>query len=131
MDVVNDDDNVGLGCALEMFSEVNEVLQMIDDLKTIYNQPKLSEKAHDRFVFILYQYFEQPHLLDPHLDNILGILITIIRDPENPIELKHETFKYMFGFVKVRGYKVVVRHLPHEVSSPLENLRVIYPNHIS
>ncbi|KAK4882052.1 hypothetical protein RN001_005371 [Aquatica leii] len=112
-----DDEPFGLGCALEMFSEVDEVFKMIDNLKTIvYAQQSVTEKAYERFVLILGQYQEQPHLLDSHLDLLLDKFILIVRDPTNAIEVKHETFKYMFVLIKVRGYKVVVRHLPHEVS---------------
>lgn len=107
---------VGLGCALELFSELDEVLGMIDQLKTIYTTRKAIECAYEKFRCVLTLYQEQPHLLDPHLDTILERIILIIRNKDEPIELKHEAFKYLHVIVKVRGYKVVVRHLPHEVS---------------
>ncbi|XP_063533150.1 tubulin-specific chaperone D [Cydia strobilella] len=114
----DDCDNIGLGCALEHFSEFEEVLNMIDNLKNIYNTPSL-EVEYDKLNGILKQYYEQPHLLDPHLDKILGKVIAIIKDKESPLELKHATFNYMYQIIRVRGYKVVVRHLPHEVSDLL------------
>lgn len=109
-------ENVGLGCALEVFSEVNEVLSIIDNLINVYNaQLSIVERSYERYLYILDQYHEQPHLLDSHIDLLLEKLINIIRNTDNPNELKHETFKYMYVIIKVRGYKVVVRHLPHEV----------------
>lgn len=106
----------GLGCALELFSEVNEVMEMIDKLPVVVGSDlNLLEKAYERFFYVLSQYQEQPHLLDSHLDELLLRLITLIRSPESSLELKHETFKYMYVIIKVRGYKIVVRHLPHEV----------------
>lgn len=107
---------VGLGCALELFSELDEVLGMIDELRSIYTTKKATECAYEKFRCVLTLYQEQPHLLDPHLDTILERIILIVRNKDEPIELKHEAFKYLHVIVKVRGYKVVVRHLPHEVS---------------
>ncbi|XP_059046099.1 tubulin-specific chaperone D [Achroia grisella] len=111
-------DNIGLGCALEHFSEVEEVMNMIDNVKNIYNTPSF-EVEYDKLYTILKQYYEQPHLLDPHLDKILSKFLTLIKDKESPTELKHATFNYMYQIFRVRGYKVVVRHLPHEVSDLL------------
>ncbi|XP_013165027.1 PREDICTED: tubulin-specific chaperone D [Papilio xuthus] len=111
-------DNIGLGCALEHFSEVEDVMNMIDNLKNIYDTPQL-EVDYDRLYSILKQYYEQPHLLDPHLDKILSKFIALIKDKESPTGLKHATFNYMYQIIRVRGYKVVVRHLPHEVSDLL------------
>ncbi|XP_021918529.1 tubulin-specific chaperone D [Zootermopsis nevadensis] len=116
VDESNCDENIGLGCALEMFSELQEVINMIENLRTIYSSEISVERAYERFTYIMNQYQEQPHLLDPHLDNILDKLICIVRCRDASIELKHATFKYLYVIMKVRGYKVVVRHLPHEVS---------------
>ncbi|XP_046963089.1 tubulin-specific chaperone D [Vanessa cardui] len=119
-DINRDDDcdNIGLGCALEHFSEVDDVLNMIDNVKNIYNTPSL-EVEYDKLYTILKQYYEQPHLLDPHLEKILAKFMTIIKDKDSVFELKHATFNYMYQIIRVRGYKVVVRHLPHEVSDLL------------
>jgi hypothetical protein len=106
----------GLGCALELFAEVNEVFQMIDNLQKIYADESHSEKAYERFNLIIGQYKEQPHLLDPHIDELLTKFVNIIRDKENSMELKHSVFRYMFVVVNVRGYKVIVHYLPHEVA---------------
>ncbi|XP_073943148.1 tubulin folding cofactor D [Choristoneura fumiferana] len=117
-------DNIGLGCALENFAEVEEVLGMIDNVKNIYNTSSL-EAEYDKLYGILKQYYEQPHLLDPHLDKILAKFLSLIKDKESPLELKHATFNYMYQIIRVRGYKVVVRHLPHEVSDLLTVLALL------
>lgn len=112
-----DDEPFGLSCALELFSEHAEVLSMIDNLKNVVTASQsVKEKSYERFKYILDQYHEQPHLIDPHLDVILDRCVTLVRNVENSVALKHETFKYVYVIVNVRGYKVVVRHLPHEVS---------------
>ncbi|KAJ2952117.1 hypothetical protein O0L34_g4387 [Tuta absoluta] len=111
-------DNIGLGCALEHFAEVEDVLNMIDNVKNIYNTPSF-EVEYDKLYSILKQYYEQPHLLDPHLDKMLGKFLELIKNKESPIELKHAAFNYMYQIIRVRGYKIVIRHLPHEVSDLL------------
>ncbi|CAG9559959.1 unnamed protein product [Danaus chrysippus] len=125
-DINKDDDceNIGLGCALEHFSEVEDVLNMIENVKNIYNTPSF-EVEYDKLYTILKQYYEQPHLLDPHLDKLLAKFMSIIKDKESPIELKNATFNYMYQIIRVRGYKVVVRHLPHEVSDLLTVLSTL------
>ncbi|XP_072939375.1 tubulin-specific chaperone D [Epargyreus clarus] len=120
----DDCDNIGLGCALEHFSEVEDVLNMIDNVKNIYNTP-VFEVEYDRLYTILKQYYEQPHLLDPHLDKILGKFFSIIKHEDSSFELKHAVFNYMYQIIRVRGYKVVVRHLPHEVSDLLMVITLI------
>lgn len=117
-EIQKDEDVFGLGCALEMFTEHTEVLEMIANLKnTITSSRSIIERAYERFLDILKQYQEQPHLLDSHIEDILSSMITIIRSQESDMKLKHEVFKYMYVVIKVRGYKVIVRQLPHEVSS--------------
>ncbi|XP_049869882.1 tubulin-specific chaperone D [Pectinophora gossypiella] len=120
----DDCDNIGLGCALEHFSEVEEVLNMIDNVKTIYNTPAV-EVEYEKLYGILKQYYEQPHLLDPHLDKILSRFLGLIKDKESPMELKHATFNYMYQIIRIRGYKIVIRHLPHEVSDLLTVLALL------
>lgn len=115
-DKLKEEEPFGLGCALEYFSDHEEVFEMIDNLKNIYNNDTgFIEKAYERFSFLLSQYIEQPHLIDSHIDGMLEKLISIVRNTDNCMQLKHLAFKYMFVIVNVRGYKVVVRHLPHEV----------------
>ncbi|KAK9871289.1 hypothetical protein WA026_011559 [Henosepilachna vigintioctopunctata] len=113
----DEDEPYGLGCALEAFSEREEVDHLIDNLNNVVNADiSVSERAYERFVFILGLYSEQPHLLDKHIHEILEKFISIVRCPDSSDQLKHLTFKYLFVLVNVRGYKVIVGHLPHEVA---------------
>lgn len=111
----DDIDSIGLGCALEFFKEYDEIISLIDQLKDVYNDQSLSEKVIERFIYILNQYQEQPHLLDRYLDDFLNRLLNIARNDENDDKLQHLAFKFLYIITKVRGYKVVLRHLPHEV----------------
>lgn len=114
-------DVIGLGCSKEAFSEHEEVKRLIDELKvSAQNQSanadfRQLERNWQRFSFILDQYQEQPHLLDPHLDEILLKIIGITREESQSVDVKHVAFRCLYFLAKVRGFKVVARHLPHEV----------------
>lgn len=109
-------EGVGLGCCLVLFTEWKQVLGLIDELPEIYTDDSHCEKSHEQFKYILTQYTEQPHLIDPYLCEMLEKILTIVRDPTKLSQLKHKTFRYLFLIVSVRGYKVVLQNLPHEVS---------------
>ncbi|CAH0559200.1 unnamed protein product [Brassicogethes aeneus] len=116
-EIEKDEVPFGLGCALEYFSESEEVFKMIDNIVEISDSDLVvKERAYEKFSAILGKYIEQPHLIDLNLDPLLEKLISIIRDNKNDMNVKHLTFKYMFVIVNVRGYKVIIRHLPHEVA---------------
>ena len=112
---------IGHGCSKESFTEHSEVEKLIDELRTSAqhqtNQTdiRLVEGNWKRFSFILDQYQEQPHLIDSHLDGLLTKIINIIREEVLDYEVKHVAFRCLYFISKVRGYKVVARHLPHEV----------------
>ena len=114
-------DVIGLGCSKESFTEHEEVEKLIDELKasaqhqTNPTDIRLVERNWQRFSFILDQYQEQPHLIDSHLDGLLTKIIDIIREEGLDLEVKHVAFRCLYFISKVRGYKVVARHLPHEV----------------
>lgn len=109
-------EGVGLGCSLVLFTEWKQVFELIEELPEIYTNDKHSEKAYEQFKNILTRYIEQPHLIDPYLCEILGKILSIVRDGSKPSQLKHKTFRYLFVIVNVRGYKVILQNLPHEVS---------------
>ncbi|CAH0396102.1 unnamed protein product [Bemisia tabaci] len=110
------EDNIHLGCALEFFSEYEEVTSMVENLHHIYADARKFESSYDKFRYIMNTYQEQPHLLDSHLDSLLQQIFQIVRNKDHPVELKHKAFKYLYSIIKVRGFKIVVNHLPHEVA---------------
>uniref|UniRef100_A0A6I8PQA5 Tubulin-specific chaperone D n=1 Tax=Ornithorhynchus anatinus TaxID=9258 RepID=A0A6I8PQA5_ORNAN len=68
------------------------------------------------FSVIMDKYQEQPHLLDPHLEWMMNLLLEIVRDRASPPVLVHLAFKFLYIITKVRGYKIFLRLFPHEVT---------------
>ena len=106
----------GLGASLESFKEVEEVVGIIDDLVNTIKDEQEHEVAVERFKLVLDWYQEQPHLLDPHLERLLELLVVQIRKEEARAPLLHATATLAAHIFKVRGPKVVVKYLPHEVA---------------
>lgn len=110
-------ENIGVNCTLEHFVESKVVNELLDNVVNVYGSEHSSEIAYEKLKCSLNQYIDQPHLLDPYIEQFLCKLITYIKNPELSLAVKQEVFRYMFLFVNVRGYKVIVRLLPHEVSN--------------
>ncbi|XP_011051953.1 PREDICTED: tubulin-specific chaperone D [Acromyrmex echinatior] len=126
MMVLNDcADPERVGCGFSTFKEVDEVIALIAELRRPDLLTSLVERNRDRFNFILSQYQDQHHLLDPYLEKILESLLSIIKDDDCPENVKHNTFKYLFIIMSVKTYKRIVTYLPHEVVDLLPVLRML------
>lgn len=112
VDELKDDD--APSCTLENFVELDEVMTHIADLKNIHD--KNLEKNYEKFSEIISRYLEQPHLLDPHLQQLTEALLSLIQCKTSPDGLVHAAFMYMYQICKVRTFKVYVKFLPHELS---------------
>ncbi|EDX03409.1 tubulin-specific chaperone D [Drosophila simulans] len=99
---------------LEHFTELQQVLEMIDNIKSI--AATTFEREFEQYAQVLSRYQEQPHLLDPHLEELLGKLLYKIRKPDLDTGELHAAFKYLYIICKVRTYKVLVKFMPHELS---------------
>ena len=110
------DNPVGLGCALETFKEVAEVKEMISKLSQGETGTTALEILLDRFVTIVDYYQEQPHLLDRNIPEFFQSLLTVVMNKDIPVVSRHHTFKCMYYLTKTRGYKNILKLLPHEVS---------------
>ncbi|CAL9693227.1 unnamed protein product [Knipowitschia caucasica] len=103
-------------CKLRGFSERVETKSLICSLSELYGNVKSVEIAMERFTVIMDRYQEQPHLLDPHLDWMVNLLLELIRSEKSPPSLVHLSFKFLYRICKVRGYKVFMHLFPHEVA---------------
>nr|XP_022315849.1 tubulin-specific chaperone D-like [Crassostrea virginica] len=115
MDAMDDDQEVGKGHVLEEFKEIQELRSLIASVENTYNDQVAREASCERFTFIIDQYQEQPHLIDPHLESLMMQIIDIVRNLKFPAALKQEAYKYLYLITKMRGFKTVIRQFPHEV----------------
>ncbi|XP_041362453.1 tubulin-specific chaperone D-like [Gigantopelta aegis] len=104
------------GSHLQEFKEIEEIRKLIAALKNTCMNQLDREISCERFTYIIDSYQEQPYLIDPYLESVLNQLLEIVRDQNSPPILVHEAFKYLYFITKMRGFKVIVRFFPHEVS---------------
>ncbi|XP_064617512.1 tubulin-specific chaperone D-like [Liolophura sinensis] len=110
------EDGCGKGSTHEDFKELDELRALVSGLQNVYKDQIALEMSCERMTFIVDQYQEQPHLIDPHLDVLISDILSLAWNPKSPAKVMHESFRYLYLITKVRGYKIVVRHLPHEVA---------------
>ncbi|XP_056143333.1 tubulin-specific chaperone D isoform X2 [Lampris incognitus] len=108
-------DVIAKASVLGGFSENAEVRALIASLPEVQCGIIAQESAIERFLVIMDRYQEQPHLLDPHLDWMLTMMLDLVRSEKSPPSLVHLCFKFLYIISKVRGYKIFMQLLPHEV----------------
>lgn len=110
-----DEEFLAKGDIKDSFLEYDEVVELINNLPNTYGQLTSSEVSDEKFTTIIDKYQEQPHLLDPHLENLLKLLLKYIHS-NSPAKLLHHAFKCMYLLTKTRGHKRIIRLFPHEVA---------------
>ncbi|XP_074605564.1 tubulin folding cofactor D isoform X2 [Brevipalpus obovatus] len=102
----------------------NSTLDLIDQCIGLKNNddPKEAIKAeavYEGFVKIFDSFQEQPHLIDAHLKRLLPRLLEPIygqvKGTSSNISY-HLACKLIYIVSKVRGYKTIIKYLPHEAS---------------
>lgn len=115
------------------FKEYETVMKLLNNLPNSIKELRDREKSFEQFLYICDAYQEQPHLIDPFLTEIIDKLIDLVKSSmkadlnemkEHDELLINESFKYMHALTKMRGYKKIVQHLPHEITDfePVLNL---------
>ncbi|XP_072601395.1 tubulin-specific chaperone D isoform X2 [Vulpes vulpes] len=112
-----EDEVLARGSALEAFGESAETRALLGRLREVLGDRAAREGALERFRVIMDKYQEQPHLLDPHLEWMMNLLLDIVQDKTSPADLIHLAFKFLYIITKVRGYKTFLRLFPHEVAN--------------
>ena len=87
--MVEEQNAIGVSCALTQFDEAKEVEDLIRSLPSYCTNQTDLEINKERYTKILDYYQEQPHLIDPHLSGLLEILISHILN-----EGKNEVLKF-------------------------------------
>lgn len=105
-----------IGCGFNAFKEIDEINFLIKQLREPDLPFRNVEKNREQFKYILTQYQDQPHLLDPHLENILDPMLEIVKNENIADSVKHNVFKYLYILMSVKTYKKIVTYLPHEVN---------------
>ncbi|KAK7003235.1 tubulin-specific chaperone D [Biomphalaria glabrata] len=100
----------------ETFKEADEIRSLIKNVVNIWEDPVAMEMAAERFRIIVDDYQEQPHLIDPYLEEFLVSLLEIGKKLTTPKPVSKQVFTYLYLITKMRGFKYVVKLLPHEVS---------------
>ncbi|XP_063077112.1 tubulin-specific chaperone D [Engraulis encrasicolus] len=103
-------------CVIDGFTHSDEARSLIASLPDVYEHLAKTESTMQRFLVIMDAYLEQPHLLDPHLEWMVNMLLDYIRSEKTPPLLLHLEFKFLNIISKVRGYKIFMQLLPHEVA---------------
>lgn len=77
------------------------------------------KKNFERFEKLILLYSDEPQLLDPILPKMIKMLIELIEWPSDnkskPVRMFVLALNYLQLITRTRGYKIIIRFLPHEV----------------
>ncbi|PAV67527.1 hypothetical protein WR25_06687 isoform A [Diploscapter pachys] len=96
-----------------------EILQIVDSLPEAVNNGdiRILELKLDRYSRLISLYQEQPSLLDCIIPDLLKAFLSYIDLSSARLnDLSITAFHYLACLTKVRGYKVIMRLMPHEVT---------------
>ncbi|EJC98100.1 TBCD protein [Fomitiporia mediterranea MF3/22] len=116
--------------SFDKFDEVSSLLERLISVSPAVEPLPEEDKTEitwlDKLTQILNYYQEQPYLLDPHLEELIVPVVNAFRHHVQEYSSGHSR-DYSFArvsrlasaiyvFVKVRGYKTIVRFFPHEIT---------------
>ncbi|KAL3253734.1 hypothetical protein MRX96_054512 [Rhipicephalus microplus] len=101
---------------LQEFEDYEAVMDMIRKVAKGGLAEREVEHLLDVFKKTFDKYLEQPYLLDAHLAEIVQALVKPVKSPDCTDDVLHACMGFLVVVTKVRGHKVVVTHLPHELS---------------
>jgi len=97
-----------------LFTEAEEVEGLINSLGAAGAR---AAEAADTIAKILDRYMEQPSVLDPKLEDLVVPLLSTVRAiarGEGDAAVLRPACQVMYSLCKVRGYKTIVKFVPHE-----------------
>ncbi|VDK61599.1 unnamed protein product [Onchocerca ochengi] len=96
-----------------------EIFTIIDGIPSFASSQHDTESRYERFRYLLDLYQEQPSLLDPFIESMINKLLIHIKLLESGQikfdDVSNVAFKLLAHISKVRGYKVFLSLLPHEM----------------
>ena len=96
--------------------DTKDIDQYIANLWDVKEFDINTERDVQKITEIINFYQEQPHVLDPHLQQWIDKLLVVgLSDKVSQMSV-NLAFKYLYLLTKVRGQKYIVRLLPHEVA---------------
>lgn len=111
------EDDFTLQYSAREFVEHEKVDEIINNLTDeTCDDEIVMERAFELLNKIVDRYQEQPHVIDPYLEGFITALLSKGRDRSNTKKHSNQAFTYLYLITKMRGYKVVIRYFPHEVS---------------
>ena len=96
--------------------DTEAIAQYTENLWNIKEFDINTERDVQKMTEIINFYQEQPHVLDPHLQDWIDKLLAVGLSNKVSQMSINLAFKYLYLLTKVRGQKYIVRLLPHEVS---------------
>lgn len=102
--------------ALQEFEDYDAVMETIRKVAKGGLTEREIERLLEAFKKTFDKYLEQPYLLDGHLAEIVQALVKPVKSPDCTNDVLHTCMVFLVVVTQVRGYKVVVNHLPHELS---------------
>ncbi|EYB82933.1 hypothetical protein Y032_0346g3131 [Ancylostoma ceylanicum] len=126
MQTTDDDDEDVIGCLPRMLSSnhreiIENIVKSLPEMVK-NGQDDVLDNDFDRYARLLDIYQEQPNLLDCVIPSLLKTLESYVTLPSSASsdkcldKLSITALHYISHLTKVRGYKVIVRLLPHHVS---------------
>lgn len=118
--------------ALQTFEDHERVMSIVNTVISRELGQEELEILLQEFKRLFDRYLEQPYLLDSHLEEIVKTLIEPVRSASCPEIMLRKCLLFLQVPTLTRGYKVVIHHLPHEISDVepvLQLLERITPMH--
>ncbi|CAI2736224.1 unnamed protein product [Schistosoma spindalis] len=97
------------------FRHYDQVMKLISDIKLELSDFHKKENLEDTLVQIFNYYQEQPHLLDPYLGKMISACLDVVQCCRSDPEVFHFAFRILYLMTKTRGYKAIIRLMPHTV----------------
>lgn len=104
-------------------SEAGEVRRMLGRLGA--EDAAEADAAAEAVCRTLEKYQEQPELLDAHLEEMVVPVMDLVRSDMRSTPRTHRCFRVVYALCKVRGYKTVVKFMPHQVGDLEPTLRLL------